>query len=60
VILATSNATTISQAANRPAPATSAPASAEAGAKLDHRGVNTRAPLSENQLNSSYFYPGHY
>ena len=60
VVLATNNATTISPAAHRTAPATSAPASAQAGAKLDHRGLNSTATQRENQLNRSYFYPGHY
>jgi hypothetical protein len=60
VIVATSNTATISQAAHGPASATSAAASAEIGAKLDHRGVNTRAAQREDQLNRTYSYPGHY
>lgn len=42
VVLATSNATTITPAAHRTAPA------------------KTAATQRENQLNSSYFYSGHY
>jgi hypothetical protein len=60
VVLATNNTTTISPPAHHTAPATSAPASPQAGAKLDHRGANFTATQRENQLNSSYFYPGHY
>jgi negative regulator of sigma E activity len=60
VVVATNNAKPISPAAHRTAPATSAPAFAQAGAKLDHRGVNSPATQRENQLNRSYFYPGHY
>ena len=60
VVLATSNTTTASQAAHRTAPPTSAAASAVHGAKPDHRGTNATATQRENQLNRSYFYPGHY
>jgi hypothetical protein len=58
VVLATSSSTTVSPAAHS-TPVTSAAPSADAGAKLDHRGLKPTTQL-ENQINRSYFYSGHY
>jgi hypothetical protein len=60
VVLATSDTTTISPAAQRTAAPTTADPSAQTGAKLDHSGRKPDATQLDNQLNSKYFYPGHY
>ena len=57
VVLATSNTTAITAAAHHTASARSGTPPAETGATLDHSG---RKLQLENQLNRSYFYPGHY